>query len=531
MDIGYMQSYVKKILKGAGALKGEAGASAYKIAVSNGFKGTEAEWLESLKAVISDGEFNTKLTAYLPEYFGEETKVKELGLATLKNVFSHINVTFLGVDNTGTKDNADLLQSIINNVPNGSTLYFPTGEYLLSHGLTIDKSLQLIGDRKGRYLGKSDNTKIHGSCLKFMDTVSDDTMIVQGNNCWSLTMHNLMLFGNSGVFYDDGLNDEVIPYLQYRYDVLRDGVNGVLCVHSADITDCSFNSFSGYGLSSTQAQNINQCKFFGNGIGVYVAYNDIMLRDCYITAGKTGIYCPGTKNVMIFDCFIDQMAEYAIYCESWLGGYINCWIDHINYSGIHANVINNLNLVAKIHRCGMYYSGKTLDELKVSDSATSELENFSKASAISCSKIYKSTLELGAIIKANDDAGTSSKSSPVVAVYITQAENSVLIGANIEVYVRAFTTADALTFISNNGVVRYSYGMERITPSMVVQAYNPPTSAKAQNIGDMWYNRYKKEMYIATKITDGVTTWERQYTATEIADVISRLETLENATK
>ncbi len=67
MDIGYMKSCIKKTLKGAGALKGEAGASAYEIAKRNGFEGTEAEWLENLKAVIGDEEFNTRLTAYLAE--------------------------------------------------------------------------------------------------------------------------------------------------------------------------------------------------------------------------------------------------------------------------------------------------------------------------------------------------------------------------------------------------------------------------------------------------------------------------------
>ncbi len=44
--------YVKKSLEGAGALKGKDGAdgkSAYQTALDNGFIGTEAEWLESLK--------------------------------------------------------------------------------------------------------------------------------------------------------------------------------------------------------------------------------------------------------------------------------------------------------------------------------------------------------------------------------------------------------------------------------------------------------------------------------------------------
>lgn len=37
--------YVDSVIVGAGSLQGK---SAYEIAVANGFKGTEAEWLESL---------------------------------------------------------------------------------------------------------------------------------------------------------------------------------------------------------------------------------------------------------------------------------------------------------------------------------------------------------------------------------------------------------------------------------------------------------------------------------------------------
>lgn len=41
--------YIEKSLAGAGALKGEPGKSAYEIAVEQGFSGSEAEWLDSLK--------------------------------------------------------------------------------------------------------------------------------------------------------------------------------------------------------------------------------------------------------------------------------------------------------------------------------------------------------------------------------------------------------------------------------------------------------------------------------------------------
>lgn len=50
----FTESYVTSSLEGAGALKGDTGASAYEIAVSNGFTGTEVEWLESIKGEKGD---------------------------------------------------------------------------------------------------------------------------------------------------------------------------------------------------------------------------------------------------------------------------------------------------------------------------------------------------------------------------------------------------------------------------------------------------------------------------------------------
>lgn len=42
------KKYVEASLKGAGALKGDTGESAYEIAVKYGYSGTEEEWLDSL---------------------------------------------------------------------------------------------------------------------------------------------------------------------------------------------------------------------------------------------------------------------------------------------------------------------------------------------------------------------------------------------------------------------------------------------------------------------------------------------------
>ena len=49
VTLALAKKYTEKTISGIGAIKGEDGKSAYQIAVENGFIGTEAEWLESLK--------------------------------------------------------------------------------------------------------------------------------------------------------------------------------------------------------------------------------------------------------------------------------------------------------------------------------------------------------------------------------------------------------------------------------------------------------------------------------------------------
>lgn len=49
ITLALAKKYVQASLAGAGALKGQDGKSAYEVAKSNGFSGTEKEWLESLR--------------------------------------------------------------------------------------------------------------------------------------------------------------------------------------------------------------------------------------------------------------------------------------------------------------------------------------------------------------------------------------------------------------------------------------------------------------------------------------------------
>ncbi len=54
VTLALAKNYTEATVAGAGGIKGEDGKSAYQIAVENGFVGTEAEWLESLKGIKGD---------------------------------------------------------------------------------------------------------------------------------------------------------------------------------------------------------------------------------------------------------------------------------------------------------------------------------------------------------------------------------------------------------------------------------------------------------------------------------------------
>ena len=49
VTLALAKNYTEAAVADAGGIKGEDGKSAYQIAVENGFVGTEAEWIESLK--------------------------------------------------------------------------------------------------------------------------------------------------------------------------------------------------------------------------------------------------------------------------------------------------------------------------------------------------------------------------------------------------------------------------------------------------------------------------------------------------
>ena len=87
VTLALAKKYTEAAIAGAGGIKGEDGKSAYQIAVENGFVGTEAEWIESLKG---------------DDYILTDTDKSEIANIVINKVDSSI-MSVLGVDENVTE--------------------------------------------------------------------------------------------------------------------------------------------------------------------------------------------------------------------------------------------------------------------------------------------------------------------------------------------------------------------------------------------------------------------------------------------
>ena len=98
ITLALAKKYTKESLDGAGALKGEDGKSAYQLAVENGFKGSEKEWLSSLAPHIGENG----------NWFAGE---KDTGIAATKISSTQDSQEIIFDENNKT------ISSVINGVP------------------------------------------------------------------------------------------------------------------------------------------------------------------------------------------------------------------------------------------------------------------------------------------------------------------------------------------------------------------------------------------------------------------------------
>jgi len=187
------------------------------------------------------------------------------GATNLYNVFSNseilgYNVTLSGLTGNGSTDNSSALQSLVNTVSAGSTLYFPPGTYIINSEVTYGKKLHLKGSNA------------------ILKTTSNDQIFVLTTGGEDSTFDGLIFSGNS-----TGAN---------QYAIYFNGCGKFI------VTRCSFFSLGGGGVAATNIENsvelggnIINCKFISNNIGV-----DLFSRGEYVNISNN-TFIANTKAI------------------------------------------------------------------------------------------------------------------------------------------------------------------------------------------------------------------------------------------
>ena len=175
---------------------------------------------------IESANYNAQVESYREE-------VRQLR----KNVGDLVNVVEAGLDDTGNEPINTALANIIQAYPNGATLFFPLGTYLLSGDIYIPKKFSLVGSSVGerptitntsttnifitgggnnQYDGLIENFIFSQVQLAFGNTPTDwgNGMLVQNctflscvnaitctNNCWNMLFDNLVFMTTQQAFY------------------------------------------------------------------------------------------------------------------------------------------------------------------------------------------------------------------------------------------------------------------------------------------------------------------------------------------
>jgi hypothetical protein len=170
------------------------GESAYELALLNGFKGTEAEWLESLKGetynltvadkkdiaedIVSEfeGEVGDVVSEWLSEHPEATTTVQDRSLTAEKmmiGALGYITPQMFGAKADGVTDDSEAIQKMIDFATPETKIFFPKGVYIIHPYASL-------GYRVGDALNSPSSTK---------------------------TTHNV--YGNFGVVFDKKSNLEI----------------------------------------------------------------------------------------------------------------------------------------------------------------------------------------------------------------------------------------------------------------------------------------------------------------------------------
>lgn len=219
---------------------------------------------------------------------------------------------FVATNKDGIEDGEDItspLQDLINNVPEGTAIYFPSGEYTISSKITVSRSVGFFGGIG--YRNGAASVDIGGAVLKMADGANDDMLLFDGKNTNCL-VYGLALYGNRGNNTSgNGITVENLDtYLTVRdCNISHFAENGIAAVNGTTNAAFITNNAVYYNVNdgirwAAGADSIISGNSIGrngrDGISVGSANNRIWGNHCWIS-GRNGIRVSGADNIVGFN--------------------------------------------------------------------------------------------------------------------------------------------------------------------------------------------------------------------------------------
>lgn len=283
------------------------------------------------------------------------------------------NVLDYGFTPDGKTDNIEMFKKLWKEIEPRSTIYFPTGEYLVSESLIINKFINIKGDGWNSKIIKNSNFSDNGilsvsspsksidpaDSIRISDILLDasvptegeietDGIVIDGGN--NLFFDNIGITNQSGngiAFKNNSLNNTVEISKCYIRKCQKSGIN--ISSFSSDIhineCDIGYNTLSNVilaGTSSTiknstvwgsttdcglvingKSNHISNCQFEGNARHAILLYDasHSSITSCKIYsslfAGAYGIYLTKTDEQIIENVLISGNMIYSSLSETY----------------------------------------------------------------------------------------------------------------------------------------------------------------------------------------------------------------------
>jgi len=212
---------------------------------------------------------------------------------------SATNVLSSGLKNDGVTDNTASLQSLLNSLPSGSILYFPSGTYRLDGPVTITRPVTLLGEA-GTVLDCRKATRYvitinrGGSATSKMSGVSITGFVIEGPG---IETDPAMI----DAYYLQGFRISYVKFHNVGYAAVR-----INTCTDATVENCVFDNVFKTGL--------------GYGVCVTDHSDRILIRNNFFVTKGRHSFTTGTDNPSLpVEDYVRQVTFENNYCENTQG--------------------------------------------------------------------------------------------------------------------------------------------------------------------------------------------------------------------